>query len=269
MNSTDVAPEASIAQAAEAELWRDIRNETRRRLTRTVTVSFLYLLAALAVGSYLINAVIEAGRGAVYYVGWKETELNVNWMTQFVWSYAVLALLATIAYVLTMLLIHNKLPAQLGAAMNRMPWIGSTMRMVSMGSFCQSIYQSVARSRTYGDALETAAEEVSDATLRQWSAVAAQRIRSGQSLSNVLQSCPIRDQPLSAVSVMIENPRSMEESVRVWHQATEECHGLARSRLIRATQVLSVSALLVSVFLAAFAMLSATMFMSVAMSGLS
>ncbi|MCM2373164.1 type II secretion system F family protein [Aporhodopirellula aestuarii] len=268
MTPSRVTVEGSIAQAAEAELWKNIRDETRSRLTRAITIAYLYLLASLIVGSYLINSVKEVGRDAVYFVGWEPTELNVSWMTQFVWSYGVLALLATIVYVLTILFIHNKLPTQLALTVGRMPWIGSTMRMVSMGSFCQSMYQSVARSQTYGDALATASEEVSDAALRRWSAMSAQRIRGGQSLTNVLQLCPVRDQPLSAVCVMVENARSVDESVRVWHHATMECHSMAQSRLTRATQFLSVSGLLVSVFLAAFAMLTASMFMSVVLVGL-
>ncbi|EMI54075.1 type II secretion system F family protein [Rhodopirellula sallentina] len=266
LHNTNV--DGEIAQNAEAELWKGIRNQTRRSLSVSLTFAYFYLMAALMVGSYLITAVSEVGREAVYYIGWELTELDVTWMTRFAWSYAVLALLATITYVIAMLFIHNKLPTHLALAATKIPWIGSTMRAVSVGRLCESVLHSVKRSRTYDEALSIATNEVGDAALSRWSATSSDRVRAGHSMSGILESCPVGDQPLMAIAAFMEQERTGEEAIRVWHLATEECHSLAQSRVARATQFLSVSALLISVFLAAFAMLSSSAFISTILSGL-
>ncbi len=254
MNQTQLVVQENIAQQAEFEIWRSIRDETRGRLTRSISVGFLYLLAALAVGAYLMLTLAEVGRDIVNWSYWKPERVEVAWITEIAWGYGAMALFAVIGYVLTLLLIRDLLPSSFCRIVSAIPWIGSTIRIVAMGDFCQSIYESVLRRQTYSDALEHAAMAVRNPDLRQWSRHSSARIDSGHSLASVLHSSPIQDQPLSAVTAFVAQELSIDESVRVWHHATAECHSLARSRLHRTTQVISITCLLACVSIAAFAM---------------
>ena len=273
MNQSQIIVEAnsieqSIAQEAEFEIWRSIRDDTRRRLTVAITVGFLYFLAALAVGAYLILTVAEVGRETVFLKDWEPERIDVVWLTQIALGYGGLALVAVIGYALTLMLIRDKLPPWLCRIVGAMPWIGSTIGIVSMGEFCQSIYQSILRRQTYSDAFAQASMVVGDARLRRWSGNSSKRIESGNSLVSVFQSSPIQDQPLSAVTAFVAKELSVNESVRVWHHATAECHLLAQSRLARTTLVISITCLLASVLIAIFAMFLSGMLMRVLLQGL-
>lgn len=245
----------SIAAQAELEIWQGIREDTRRRLIRVISVGFLYLLAALAVGAYLMVAVADAAGGADVLMSWYGDQLDTPSIDPLAWSYGGLAMVATIIYGLTLLLIHDKLPPSLCRIVGSMPWIGSTVRIVAVGEFCQSIYLSVLRSQTYGDAFARASAEVRHADLRRWSGDSSQRMESGQSLASVLQSSPIQDQPLFAAASLVANGLSANETVQVWHHAAAECHLLAGSRLERTTLIISATCLFVSVLIASFALL--------------
>ncbi|SMP58626.1 hypothetical protein SAMN06265222_10681 [Neorhodopirellula lusitana] len=258
----------SIAMLAEMEAWQNLRGEIRQRLTGTITVGVLYLLASLAVGAYLILKVSEVGRDVVVLDHWEPSELPVQWVIKIAWAYAILAAIAIAAYGLLMMWVQGNLPTTASRVMGLIPAIGSTVQMVSAGDFCQSMYQSVADSRTYPDALTVASKDVRDASLRAWLVTSGQRMASGQSLASVLVSAPMRVAPLSAMSAFTPEQLTQEESVRLWHHATSECHLQAQSRLSRAIQVVSVSCLVVSVSIAAFAMLVGTVFMMTLIQGL-
>ncbi|TWU10694.1 type II secretion system F family protein [Allorhodopirellula heiligendammensis] len=259
-NSSDVNAVVnpwSIGQTAEFELWQRGRDATRRRLSSAVTAGFLYLMAALVVGAYLILMVAAVARGAVVMDGWNATAIDLSWTTQIVWCYGGLALLAIIFYPLLLLLIHGRLPSPLSRCMRMFPGIGSTMRMVELGDFCQSMYQSLAQSQTYEQAFTQASNNARDAGLRQWAHAAACRLETGQSLAGVLRSTPVRDQPLPAILAFVQSDISQSDTLRVWHHAAEECHLQSQRRLKRTTQAISVSCMLAAVFLAAFGMLMA------------
>lgn len=248
-------PGTSIADEAEFERWQDIRNETRRRLTVAILVALCYLLASLAVGSYLIRALAEVAQGAFPIMSWYPKNIATSWIEGIVWVYAGLAVIVTVSGILLIALVHGKLPASLSRLVCSTPWIGSTIRIVAMGEFCQAVYQSVLKSQTYTDALEQASRDVRLSDLRQWTKRSSQRLESGISIAIVLQSFPIPDQPLFAVAALIAQPRSSKESAQVWHDATEECHVTAQSRMNRTALVISVTCLLASVLIASFALL--------------
>ncbi len=247
----------SIAQTAEFELWQRGRDDARRRLRSAVTWGFVYLIAALAVGAYLIVVVKEISRGTVWVDSWNFEEMDLSWMTQIAWGYAGLAVLAIIAYPLLLLLIHGKLPSGLAWFMRRVPGIGSTMRVVELGELCQSMVQSIAQSKTYAAALGDVSHTVRDSGLRRWSARAHQQIEAGQSLATLLRSSPIHDQPLPAVIAFAQSDTSRTDTLRVWQQAAAQCHIRIERRVDRATQAVSVSCLLAAVFFAAFGLLLA------------
>ena len=171
MNQSQADVENSIATTAELELWQSIREDTRRRLTRVVSIGVLYLLAALAVGMYLILTMAEVASDTVVLRSWRPEMIDVTWL-----GYAVAAIIAIIGYLLVLMMILQRLPALLSRIVGAMPWIGSTMRMVAMAEFCQSIYQSLLHSQTYGDALQQASKSVHHAGLRHWSAISSKRI---------------------------------------------------------------------------------------------
>jgi len=259
----------SIAVEAEFEIWQNVRSETRRRLTGAVTIGYLYLLAALAVGGYLMVTVAGVCESGIILEDWEPVEIEMGWMLQIAWFYAGLAIAATIAYPLILLLIFGKLPSELSRFLNSIPFIGSTVRAVSMADFCQSIYRCVLNSLTFGDAMARASKDVRDASLRRWSADSSRRLAAGQSLPSVLAMSPMREQPIAALSALVRDELSSEDTRRVWHQAASQCHSLAISRLRRTTQFLSVSCMLVSALLAAFAVLMSAVFLGYALRGIS
>ena len=270
MTGTKFLEPESIAHRVELEMWSDIRCETRQRLMRSLTIGVLYLLAALAVGAYLILAVQEIGTGLYMLRDWELEEVSLGWMTQVAWGYGGVAIVVIVLYPLLALLICDRLPHWCSWMMEAVPGVGSTMRAVSLGDFCQAMYQSVAASQTYDAALAHASQRVRSPSLRDWSRKASGRIAAGQSLDGVLASAPIREPALFAVIALTSdsaanmrsaaNKLSHEDTIRIWHQAASECHILAQSRSIRATQLLSVLGLLASVFFATLGMLMAAMF---------
>ena len=232
-----------------------------------MSVALIYLLAALAVGSYLILAVAEFGQDTVIWNRWDAETLELGWMRLVALGYGGLALLATVGYLSAMMLVGGYLPAWLCRLVNSIPWIGSTMRSVVLGEFCQTIYLSVLRGQTYGDGLRQASQFVRNAKLRRWSAESSRRIESGQAIARLLESLPMQDSPLAATTAFVANELSVNEPARVWHCAADECHHLALSRLQRTTVVLSTVCLLACVLLAAFPLLLTGSFLQVYLRG--
>ena len=96
MNQSQADVENSIATTAELELWQSIREDTRRRLTRVVSIGVLYLLAALAVGMYLILTMAEVASDTVVLRSWRPEMIDVTWMKMTALGYAVAAIIAII-----------------------------------------------------------------------------------------------------------------------------------------------------------------------------
>ena len=260
--------QSEIAIRAEAELWEGVRSETRRRLLGAVTLGVFYQVAALVVGSFLLSTIAELGDGTTYMVGWSTQQLDLYWTTFVLWAYGSFAGLLIVGYLLVLLMVVGWLPSNIGMLVSSIPWIGSTMRIVFMGEFCQSIYHSINQAKTYQQAFLDASESLHSSNLRRWSKQSAERIAAGYSLSSVLMSSPIQDQPLSAVAAFVSDGKSMEAAQQVWHRATSECHLLAQSRLDRATLVVSTTSLLIAALFAASAMFLSAAFMSEVVRGL-
>ncbi|TWT92246.1 hypothetical protein [Neorhodopirellula pilleata] len=259
---------SSIGRDAELEVWRHVRIEARRRLSGTLTIGFVYLLLALLVGAFLIHAVEDVAHDTVYLQGWNQETLELRWMTELIWGYVGIGILALVGYVMAMLMIHHRLPGTTWQMIASTPWVGSTMRIVAVADFCQSMFHSLGDSLTYDQAFSKAAVEMQSDGLKPWSTGAAEQIRSGRSIGQVLSSCPTREGSIMALAAMTQSQISADQSLRVWHDAATECHELIASRLQRTIQVISIFCLLGSVGLAAFAMLVSTRFMASVLGGL-
>lgn len=265
---TNTTSPSTIGQEAESEIWEQIRKDTHRKLVVSLTIGVLYLLASLVVGVFLIYTVEEVGRDTVYLQGWELQTVDLQWMTKVRWFYGGIGALAMLAYAVIYLTIQNLLPPIVWRRTCSIAWVGSTIRMVAIADVCQSIYHSVRRGFPYDKAFARAASEVQSVGMRCWLSRAAERIQAGQSPAAALRSCPVQDQPFAAVAVITSGELTKEETIEVWHQATMECHALAFSRLNRATQVISVTCLLCSAGLAAFALIVSARFMSALLQGL-
>ena len=260
----------TIDQATQLEIWQSIRAEIRRRLTVVITIGFLYLVAALAVGAYLLSMVGEIGRDLVYLDDrWNEQPLGTERLLDYAAGYAVLAIFGLIAYVLILAYVHDRLPAWMCGCMSWIPLIGSTVRMLGVGDFCGSIFRSVIGQRTYGEAFRIASSDISDPRLRRWSMMSATRIDAGQPLSTVLRSVPVDDVPLNAVSTILDRLSASADTDRIWRFAANECHTVVQSRLSRTIQMISGLFLLISLTVATGAMLVSSMFMTTTIEGLS
>lgn len=244
----------SIGDVAEAELWLGIRREAKRKLAGVLSVGLLYLLSALAVGSYLIVSMANVGEEFIYLRGWKTESFELHWMNQIAVGYAALAVFVATGYVLAVLMIFNKLPAFFYQLFWSIPWLGSTLRAVVMGEFCQSMYQSLRLSKTYGEGLAAVSSDTRNAGLGSWAKHSAHRFEAGYSLESVLGSSPLKDQPISALRTFLSRDLPLDESTHVWHNAAVECHLLVQSRLSRATLVITTTCLLASVLLASLAL---------------
>lgn len=260
---------SSIAVKADFQRWGNVRDQARRQLTSTVVIGFMYLMASLAVGGYLLLTIREIARDAVVLKGWNVEKIETGWMNQVAWFYVGIAIIAVILLPCLLLLIQGKSPSVLARWLEHLPWIGSTMRVVAVGDLCQSIYHGVIESQTYETAFANAAESVRDPGLRRWAMDSSKSLQAGRSPSSVLASAPIRDQPLQVVSVMLESDLSAEQTIAAWHDTTAQCHRLAESRAHRAKQFISTSTLLVCAILAAFALLISAVFMTSMITGLS
>ncbi|MCA9136871.1 MAG: hypothetical protein KDB00_08930 [Planctomycetales bacterium] len=274
MNQTSSDPTLSIADQANFESWQNTRSETRRQLASTLSVGLFYLLAALAVGAYLLLAFDELletadlGEGIFYYANWEEHRFNLPWIPLLAWGYGAAGLIAVAGYVLAILAIFDRCPASLYSFIAKIPLFGSTLRALSLGDFCQSIYQSVAQRCTYDDAMSRAANVIRNAGMRQWSHQSSLRLQSGQSVDSILKSSPIRDQPLAAVSVMAAKPMTDTQTAAIWCRAAEECHLLAQSRLERTKIVISTTCMIASVSIASLAMLTTVRILRIILRGM-
>lgn len=71
---------SSIAVKAEFQRWEHVRDQARRQLTSTLTFGFMYLMASLAVGGYLLLTVREIARDAAIFQGWQIESVEIGWM---------------------------------------------------------------------------------------------------------------------------------------------------------------------------------------------
>ncbi|WDQ16360.1 hypothetical protein [Rhodopirellula sp. P2] len=247
----------SIADQAEVETWAAIRSNGRSSLSHAATLSLLYLLAALAVGAFLLSAVAQICEGTVYYVGWDEEELLVAWMRNLMWVYAGGAAIALTGWLLVQLSLRGRLPSVLSAVVAKIPGVGRAIQTIALADFCESIYRSVVGSQTYGDAFRFAAQETRFTPLQNWAVHSALQLDAGQSWEHALSHPPIKDHPLAAVTALGQGQLSREETMRMWYQAASDSHSLIESRSQRSVRNLFRIGLIGAVLTAGFAILAA------------
>lgn len=246
----------TIANQAEVETWAAIRDNGRSSLSRATTLSLLYLLAALAVGAYLLSAVAQICEGAIYLVGWDVEELQLTWMETMMWIYAGAAVIAIAGWLLVQLSLRGRLPVLLSVFVAKTPGLGRAIQTIALANFCESIYRSVVGSQTYGDAFRFASQEARFAPLQNWAAQSALRLDAGQSWEHALSHPPIKDHPLAAVTALGQGQLSREETIGMWHQAASDSHSLVDSRSRRTVRYLFRTGLVASVLTASFAILA-------------
>ncbi len=254
MNSQDSIADLQIAEQAEIELWGDIRMHVRRRLFRAATVGAFSMVLSLAVGAFLLTSVSGLGDGIADFTGDRNQAFDLTWMVQLAWAYGFAAATVVVLYVIVLLSLRNWLPSVFSPVPELIPAIGPTIRAVSLGEFCQTVYLSVVRSETYENALRRASETVGNPALRRWAGESQKMLAAGRSIEQVLTESPVSDHPLNAVSATLCASASDEMTRQVWWQATTECHELANSRMHRTIQILSVFCLSVSALSASLAL---------------
>gem|GEM_PF-6564006 len=124
----------TISDQAEAEMWSVIRDDARSSLSRATTVSFIYLIAALAVGAFLLSAVAELSEDAVYYVGWEEKEVLITWMRSLIWVYAGIAVAASVIWILVQLSLRGSLPVVIATIVSKIPGLGRAIQTIDRWS---------------------------------------------------------------------------------------------------------------------------------------
>lgn len=249
---------SKISDQAEMETWAAMRDNARSSLSYATTISFLYLIAALAVGAFLLSAVAELCEGAIYYVGWEEQTVMVAWMRSMMWVYASVAATAGLGWLMVQLSLRYRLPVLISAIISKIPGLGRAIQNIALADFCQSIYRSVVNSETYVEAFRAASNETLFTPLRLWIDQSAKRLDSGQSWEHALRYPPIKDHSIAAVIAMGQNPLSSEETIRMWHQAASDSHLLLQTRSQRTVRHLLRVGLIASVFTAGFAIMATT-----------
>jgi type II secretory pathway component PulF len=245
--------ELSIGEAAQLATWREIREDSRRRFAFCLTMGFFQLFASLIAGAYLFASLAQLEVQIPDFVGFSQELSPVRYFAQFARLYVFIAGAIVLVFVFLMLVVLTRLPAIFSAITFGLPGIGSIWRVLTMSEFCQSIYGSVVQQKTYSDALETAARDVSDKATSLWSTQSSRRVAHGEPIEQVLRESPIQDQPLPIVASILPSLKTAIESTQLWHQASSECHLLLQSRVNRTLRLLSIFSLTASVLIAGLA----------------
>lgn len=254
----------TIGQTAMLQTWQEIRLDARRRMLFTATLGFLYVIASLLVGAYLLHAldrivddVPDPSRS------WLSSEtIELAWLSSVALAYLVATVIVGAALAFVILMLVGRLPKFLSPIAARTPVFGAICRIMSAGEFCQSLYRSVVQQKTYADAFGEAADEIREASIRHWAKHSSTRIAQGELVQNVLESTPIDDQPLAVISAVIPSLKNTGDSVYLWHEASAECHAVLQTRLKRGLKFVSLWSLLISVSLAGSPFVLATLFIS-------
>ncbi|MCC9600902.1 hypothetical protein LOC67_10015 [Stieleria sp. JC731] len=261
MKHSDQIPPDSIAFSAEISTWQSIRDDVRKRLSRSTTIGFLYVLAAVGVGSYLLSVIKEAADYFYVMTDFDFEPIDAQWMDLLTWGYGILGGLTVLAYLASQLMIWDRMPASLFSITGFIPWIGSTTRMLAIGEFCQLIYESVTSNQPYDEAMQLAAAKAKNPSFRSWMEQTSHRLKAGQSIAHVLGSAPVRDQPICAMNALLQKEANQEETIFLWHQASAESHLLVQSRLGRTNLFFSGTCMLIATFLAGLALFVTSTYM--------
>lgn len=256
-------------------MWSEIRTSIHRQMVRLVVTGTGYLVFAFLIGSFLIQMMEKVGGGTVYLTRetrypffTKNQDLGVDWMQTLLILYLVSAACCLIASTLMILFVKHRLTPRLSAWMANVPFIGSTMECLAAAELCQSVFQCVNSRQTYPAALSHASVTIGNPAIRRWANEASKRLDQGQSVSDILGTSPLRVPPVAVLSGVFIQEKTPEQTVALWESATEESHLLAQSRFERANVFLSNMIILISAFIAGFALYSSNSFLQVALEGL-
>ncbi|MDF1844649.1 MAG: hypothetical protein P1U77_24810 [Rubripirellula sp.] len=266
----------NAAQQARIEFWNEIRSGIYRQLVRLVLTGSGYLLLSLMVGSFLIQMMeavatdnLYLTRKKVYFFDMLDAEtMDVSWMNTIFTCYVLAAAFCLAFSILLLLFIKHRIPSAICSWMARLPMFGSTMECLVAAELCQSVYKSIIERRTYSEALKNSSMTIGNPTIRDWSQRAANQLAEGQALSSVLAAIPLHVPPVSVLPGLFCEEKSHEQALALWEAAAEESHQLAQSRFVRANVFVSNTVILISAFIAVYAMYTTTSSLFVTLKGL-
>ncbi|MCC9655115.1 hypothetical protein [Rhodopirellula halodulae] len=258
----------TIANQADLERWTNIRTDSRREVLRAITFGLIYLLAALAVGAYLLISVEAITDGTIIFVGWDVVEVSFPWMNVLAWIYAGLAVSFILLFVVFQLSLRHRLPATLVRLVAICPILGRVQQTLASAETLQSVYHAVLAEQPYGDAFQTAADEIQSPLWKRWASSVSTRFQAGQTIEKAMRQVPLIDHPIAAVITLGQDTLTHAETVRLWHQATEECHALLQSRTRRSIRFISHTGVIIATLLAGMAILSSNTYLVQMMEGL-
>jgi len=268
MSSFHESQTLSIAQQARIDHWDEMRKQIRSRMIRLVLSGTGYLLISFLIGALFIEMMGSVARETVYLRGWQATELEVEWMSKVILLYALAAGLVTITSAMVLLFIGNRIPAWLCNGFFKVPFIGPTLECLAAAELCQSVYQSVITKSTYFSAFEKASGELKQPGVVRWAGAASSRLEDGEVLSDILKTIPLSVPPLAILSSVFKEQGNPEHARRSWENAAAELHRLAQSRFERTRLFVSNVILLISAFIASYAIYYSSSFMLLALRGL-
>lgn len=245
----------SIAQASQFESWHRVRLAARRGLMQSVSWMTFYAVASLVIGAYLLLAVHSIGEHTVDFGGWNRDTSDADGLRVLAIGYGVAAIGVFAFWLGMMISMAERAPRRLRGIWKRAPGMGRMGGAIALGELCESVFASVQRSQTYGDALSSASNTLGDADLARWAGQAARALDSGEPIETVLQTVPVQDTPITAAVPLTRQASSQRETILLWRHACEECHGLIETRGRAFRQTLTTVVMLMSGWVALMALL--------------
>ena len=245
----------SIADRAQFRVWNDIRRTTRRELLASVLFAAFYLASSFLVGAFMFHAMDQMADQLFEMSGWQVATIEMTGLDAVVVVYLVLAGLVSVfaGYVLFAWL--HWLPAVARSGLLYLPWIGPPLRAVTLGHWSEAVLAKLEQESSYADAIESSAKTISHGGMKRWCNESAASLRGGAAIEQVLQTIPVSDHPVAALTSLVGRTGTHEQTVAIWRHACDECHhlGWTRSQLTR--QSLSTVTLILSATIAMSAVL--------------
>lgn len=246
-------PGWSSAVEAKVRVWDQVRRELRWRLIRALSLSLCYLLAAFAVGAYLLQATgslldedfLDSLPGTV------SPEQLISFLLV---AYAIAAVVLLALMSFCFLTLFDRLPAGLQPVAAILPSFGSATSSLSLSAFWSSFYRSVTKAQPYETAFETASRELTNPAMRKWASLGALWISRGHGLEEVFVYAPLSDCSTRAAAALLKSNRDPERVAEVVERAASGSHQLAYSRVLRTSRVIFATGILGSAIVSLFAL---------------
>lgn len=276
MSALQSPTQITLSQETHFEFWSEIRSTVKKATRRLVLVATFYLMMSLIIGAFLLQMMEKILRELVYINGfsWEEISFQtahpeLRWIHITYQIYLAVAVCVGIGSILNVLFLADRLPGRLSKWMARTPLIGSTIECLAAAELCQSVFRSISEELPYHLAFKKAASEINHSHIRCWTETASNRLEQGEALSVVVNSVPLNVPPMAVLSSVSGNEMSREQALQLWENAAEESHFLSQARSDRTGVFVSNVILLISVFIASYAIYCSTAILLVAMEGLS